>query len=191
MIKAIIFDCFGVLTTDLWLEFKDKYFANDPVGLQKATDLNKETDEGLIKHEDFIEQVTKLAGVSADEANLLPGRNAPNTALFSYIKEELKPKYKIGMLSNAAGNWLDELFRPEQLELFDAVVLSYEINYIKPHPKIYQAIEQKLGAESRECVFVDDREGYCTAAEDLGMQAIHYRNFEQFRAEIEQILSHA
>lgn len=39
--------------------------------------------------------------------------------------DDLKPDYKIGFLSNAGANWLDELFIWQQA--FDEVVLSYQV----------------------------------------------------------------
>ena len=38
-IKGIIFDCFGVLATDGWLPFKNKYFKEKPALFRKATEL--------------------------------------------------------------------------------------------------------------------------------------------------------
>jgi FMN phosphatase YigB (HAD superfamily) len=40
-----------------------------------------------------------------------------------------------------------------------------------------------------ECVFTDDREDYCEGARAVGMQAILYKNFTQFRADLEKLLS--
>ncbi len=188
MIRAVIFDCFGVLTTDLWLDFKQKHFGGKPVLEQEATKLNQQTDLGLISYDDFIERVAKLAGISSAETHLHIEANVSNQELFHYIQHELKPQYKVGLLSNAATNWLEEIFTSEQVKLFDAVVLSYATKFIKPQPEIYQLIVRQLDVLPDECVFVDDREGYCVAARELGMQAICYKDFAQFRAELGKIL---
>ena len=189
MIKVIIFDCFGVLTTDLWLEFKQKYFAGRPELAEQATELNRKTDLGLIDYKDFVEQVAKLANVAPAETGLQIPNNVTNVYLFDYIKKQLKPKYKIGLLSNAASDWLKELFSKDQWQLFDAVALSYQTGVLKPTPQAYKIMAQKLEVELDECVFVDDREGYCVAARALGMKAVVYQNFEQTRRELEQILA--
>src|SRR5690348_2888052 len=62
MIKAIVFDCFGVLTSDGWLPFKKKYFGHDSALTEEATSLNKQVDAGLISYDDFVPAVAKLAG---------------------------------------------------------------------------------------------------------------------------------
>ena len=187
MIKAIIFDCFGVLTaTDGWSSFKLKYFNHDPLLLEQATSLNKQADAGLITYDDFISEVAVLAGVSEQQARVIVDDNSPNPALFDYITD-LKPHYKIGILSNAAANWLSELFSPAQVALFDATLLSYETGLIKPQPEIYELMAERLGLEPNECVFIDDQERCTTGAREVGMAAIWYRDFDQMKQELEQL----
>jgi len=49
----------------------------------------------------------------------------PNTELLEFIRDELKPRYKIGFLSNVGDDLMDVLFTDEQQALFDDVVLSF------------------------------------------------------------------
>ncbi len=105
MIKAIIFDCFGVLTTDLWLQFKDRHFAGNPDLAEQATSLNKQADSGFITYQEFAEKIAALANIPASTINFLPGSSAANELLFDYIAVQLKPNYKLGILSNASGNF--------------------------------------------------------------------------------------
>lgn len=192
MIKAIIFDCFGVLTADLWLQFKEKYFADNPEYAERASALNKQSDSGLLAYDDFISQVADMAHIPVEQVNFGEfGKHAPNEKLFKYIKEDLKPKYQIGLLSNAPGNWLSEIFLPEQIEVFDSIVLSYEVGLTKPDHKIYRLAAEKLGVTAQECVFIDDREAYCESAREVGMQAVCYQGFRQFKTDLDRILSHA
>lgn len=191
MINAIIFDCFGVLTTDLWLQFKDKYFADNSDLAEQATDLNKQSDRGIISTDEFTSKVAALAGISSSHVNFLPGYSAANQVLFAYIKDELKPHYKVGILSNASGNYLDTLFTPEQVTLFDETVLSSDVGMVKPQRDVYELIARKLNVTPEECIFVDDREVYCAAARDVGMQAICYEGFTRFKIDLEQLLYHS
>lgn len=188
MISAIIFDCFGVLMTDAWLPFRAKVFGHDPGLLEKATDIMKQADAGLMSHDDFILSIAELASVPAIDAKVAIEDNVPNESLFAYIYE-LKKDYKIGLLSNAADNWLEHMFTPEQLAAFDAVALSYEMGHIKPDVRAYEITAERLGVEVGECVFVDDQERYCTGAREAGMKAIWYRNLEQTRTELDKLLS--
>jgi HAD superfamily hydrolase (TIGR01509 family) len=188
MIKAVIFDCFGVLATDGWLPFKKKYFGDNPELEQQAGDLIKRADAGLADTDEFITEIAALAGIDELEARRQIQDNVPNEPLFEYI-HELKTHYKIGLLSNSGRNWLKDIFSDEQLDCFDAFGLSYEMGSSKPEASAYQLIAQRLGVDPSECIFVDDLERYCAAGSDAGMQAVHYRDFDQFKAELEQLLS--
>lgn len=188
MIKAVIFDCFGVLASDGWLPFREKYFANDPDLLEQAITSNKRMDAGLHTYEDFIGDISDLSGIPLAQTRALIETNPPNEPLFDFIRDELKGAYKIGMLSNSGVNWLDKMFRPEQVALFDEVVLSYQINAIKPDAVMYQTIADKLGVLPQECLFIDDQPRYVTGAEDIGMQGIHFTNTEATIAHIRDLL---
>lgn len=187
-VKAVIFDCFGVLATDGWLPFKEKFFGKDQRLFDKAGELNRQVDAGLAAYADFVTEVAKMAGVSRQTALYCIEHNVPDEKLFEYILWRLKPKYKIGMLSNAGDNWLDEIFTHEQVKLFDEIVLSYQVGLVKPDPGIYRLIAERLGVEVSECIFIDDQERYCKAAREIGMQAIHYQNLAQMKRELEAIL---
>ena len=189
MIKAIIFDCFGVLASDGWLPFKAKYFANDPGLLEKSITLNKNVDAGAIKYDDFIQSIADLAKVPVDEARRSIEHNVPNDELFNYIRDGLKSSYKIGLLSNAPGNWLNKMLRPDQVALFDATVLSYQIGAIKPNPVTYQTIADRLGVEVSECIFIDDQPKYCEGATQAGMVAIHYQGLSPLKLELNQLFT--
>jgi HAD superfamily hydrolase (TIGR01509 family) len=188
MIQAVIFDCFGVLASDGWLPFREKYFANEPDLLEKAIASNKRMDAGLHTYEDFIRDISYLSGVPFDQTRALIETNPPNDPLFDFIRDELKGRYKIGMLSNSGTNWLDKMFRPEQVALFDEVVLSYQINAIKPDAVMYQTIADKLDVLPQECLFIDDQPRYVTGAEDLGMQGVHFVDTQSAIERVRELL---
>lgn len=188
MIRAIIFDCFGVLVSESWLAFKKRHFDGDSTRTDEATSLMQQADAGLLSQLDFISQIAELSGLSPEQVRDELDGNQPNEALFDYIRTELKPKYKIGMLSNAGADWLSELFTHEQLALFDAVALSFEMGFTKPEVDSYLSIAQKLGVEPQECVFLDDQERHCTGAREAGMVSILFTGFEEARSDLEEIL---
>lgn len=189
MIRAIVFDCFGVLTSDGWLPFKRKHFSHDEALLRWATDLNKRVDAGLMSYDDFIMEMSRASTVPGDEVRKAIVGHAVNEELFSYIAKQLKPRYKIGLLSNVGEDWLDDLFGKEYVSIFDATALSYETGILKPSEQAYRIIAERLGVGLEECVFVDDQERNCTAAKDFGMQAaVIYSDFDQFKHDIETLL---
>lgn len=189
MVRAIIFDCFGVLVTEGWLSFKQRYFGKDAALEQEATDLRRQVDAGLMSYGEFAERIATLAGVTQGAFRAAIEQNAPNEELFDYIEGRFKPRYKIGLLSNAASNRLESLFGARRAEMFDEVALSFETGAIKPDARAYAEIAAKLGVEPAECIFVDDQERHISGARDAGMQAVLYEDFGQFKGEIELILT--
>lgn len=188
MIRALIFDCFGVLTNDGWLAFKERYFKPGSDESLKATELNRQSDAGFISHEEFVKDLAELAHIEVDEAKRLVDGHVRNETLFAYIRDELKSQYKIGLLSNAAGNYIGELFEPWQAELFDEMTFSFELGVIKPDHRMYETIATKLGCLPEECVFVDDREGFVNGALEAGMKGIWFRDNQQCRQDLVAIL---
>lgn len=187
MIKAVIFDCFGVLTSDGWKQIREEYFGNDERQMRHAVDIDKAVNAGFMEFGAFVQEVSRMTGLTEQEITNRIGRAIPNNILLGFIKTELKPRFHIGMLSNAANNWLDELFEPAQLKLFDQVVLSYQIGTVKPDPVAYIAISDKLGVEPRECIFIDDQQRYTAAAEELGMTVIHHDDTHQTIAKLREL----
>lgn len=188
MIKAIIFDCFGVLTNDGWLAFKSNYL-HDEAARSEAVELNRQADSGYISQEQFEQELARLAGVDAATVRQVVDGHAANDDLFIYIRDMLKPHYKIGLLSNVSADYTAELFTSDQNALFDAKTFSYELGVIKPHHAMYESIATKLDALPEECVFIDDREGFAAGAKEVGMQAIWYQDNDQLKRDLQALLS--
>ena len=188
MVKAVIFDCFGVLAQGSLGGFYDRHFKGDEAITRQARDLEQASSRGMISHDEWLGQLANLANISAPQADRELTDNPPNESLFSYIRNNLKDRYKIGFLSNASDDFLSDLFSDEQLALFDDFVISYQVRLAKPDRQIYKLAANRLTLMPEECVFVDDIEQYCTAARDAGMSAVQYRNFDQFERDIHKLL---
>lgn len=190
MIKAIIFDCFGVL---VGRGFEETYTVAGG-DHKKDREFIEETlhraNSGQMTHDEFHEAMAGKIGVTADEFKTAAKKaEQPNYELLEYIIT-LKKKYKTAVLSNVNTGILERKIGKEWLEkCFDVWIASAEVGYIKPEREIYHHTAEQLGVEASECVFTDDREGYVQAAEAEGMKGIVYRDFEQLKRELEAILS--
>lgn len=188
MIKAVIFDCFGVLAEDGWLPLKREYIGSNKKLEQEVSDLGKQNEYGMVDNSDYLRKTARLLSIEENKLKNALSRRVPNEQLLSFIESKLKQRYKIGLLSNANFNVITEIFTDDQASLFDASVMSYESKLIKPDPRSFRLIAERLDAELSECIFVDDVDRYCLAAEDLGMKAIIYQNPEQAIRDIELAL---
>lgn len=189
MIKAVIFDFFGVLATRGLRQFKLDYLAGNQEKIDQSKKLQQELDVGVIGYDDFIAALAKIAGVSTDVVLKYTEDYKPNLDLLYYIRDELKPHYRIGIISNAGADWVMEILGPTHRRLFDSIVLSYKVGVIKPTPEIYKMSAENLEVKESECVFVDDILAYAQGAEQAGMKAIWYRNFDQMKTELEKLIT--
>ncbi len=175
MIRAVIFDCFGVLTSEGLLQFFDEYFSDDDNRRQELSDVLRGMNTGLIDRDEALNRFAELAGVETYVVKTALANNKPDEKLFDFIKNKLKPSYKIGILSNAGANRIVELFGSEKATLFDNIVLSFQVGMAKPDTAIYELSAQNLGVTTEECIFIDDQAYYCEAAEVAGMKAVNHK----------------
>lgn len=189
--KAIIFDCFGVLTTDVWRAFLDGL----PTTADKteARRLNHAYDAGQISLQDFLEGVQKATGqkpTRVEELLVGGGEVVKNSRLLEYIAQLRGRGYKVGMISNIATNWIRDTFlSTEEQALFDHMLFSYEVGMTKPDPRIYHLACERLGVDPEEAVFIDDIDRYCAAAEAEGLRALVYTDFPSMHDQLEQLLA--
>lgn len=73
-------------------------------------------------------------------------------------------------------------------DLCDVIVYSHEEGLRKPDPAIYVVACERLGVELAEAVFLDDVDANVTAARQVGMTAVRFRNNAQAMRDIDTIL---
>lgn len=190
MIKAIIFDCFGVLLADVTRERRNKVAQTDPVAAEALEAVFEKSNRGRITREESARQIGEI--LHADPAEVITwvdSGEVRNQALIDFIKT-LRPNYKLAMLSNVRGRAsLDRRFNPGELdELFDVVVASGDIGIIKPEHQIYELTTQKLGVDPEDCIMIDDIQEYCDGAEAVGIKAIRFLSTEQCIADVTALI---
>jgi len=187
MIKAIIFDFFGVISTRGLAQFRRDYVKGDDAKNKQIRKLKDLLNIGQIGYDDFIDGLVKISGASRDTVLGYTEEYQPNSELLDYIRAKLKSKYKIGIISNSGADWVEKIIGDDK-RLFDDIVLSYQTGHTKPDAEIYQLSVKNLGVKPGECVFIDDIRTYCEGAEKVGMESIWYRGFEGFKRQLEELL---
>ena len=191
MIRAVIFDYFGVIrTTGLRAAYtqlggdlsRDEAF---------VTDVTVAANYGFITDAD--EQLAERLGVDLPTwKEAVSGAHGNDTVLLAYIANDLRAQKHLatGLLSNAGAQAADDYFQPGEIEqYFDVALVSGETGFVKPEAAFYRMRAERLGVSPEHCVMVDDRKEFCDGAVRVGMQAIEYRHFEQFEADLEKLLS--
>lgn len=189
MIRAIIFDCFGVLFVDASQYFFEHHINEYEQLRPQIAELFRACDRGYITQVELNEQVAILTGLTrafVDEH--IQGVHQRNNTLVTF-SQSLRRDYRVGMLSNIGRGSMDSFFAPaERSALFDAVVLSGEEGMIKPDKEIFDLMAARLGVLPGECVMIDDIERNVIGAQDAGMQAIHHVSNQQTREQLTQLL---
>lgn len=185
MIKAIIFDCFGVIITDALQAIRQQLAQTNPDGAEVIKDIVAANNRGLIEPGEANERIATILGVSVtDFRGRVAAGEVRNEQLLDYILS-LRGSYKTAMLSNIAGSSLVRRFPDgELMRYFDVVIASGDIGYAKPEPEAYETAAERLGLRCDECVFIDDRELFCEGATAVGMHSIVYTDFAQFQHDL-------
>jgi HAD superfamily hydrolase (TIGR01509 family) len=189
MIKALIFDCFGVLCVDPGRLFFQTEIPNYQAIQREVDDLVMQADYGYISQDELAQAVSSLSGLPLERVRdgLLQDL-ARNQPLLDFA-QGLRPRLKVGMLSNTSVATMERYFgQQERAELFDAVVLSSEVGITKPHPDIFRLAAERLDVAPGECVMIDDLERNCAGADAVGMQSVLYTDIESAKKALSKLL---
>lgn len=105
-----------------------------------------------------------------------------SVSILKQIKQSNMPLY-------ALTNWSAETFpfarrRFDFLTWFDDILVSGEVKLRKPDLKIYQLLFEKFNINPSTTLFIDDTYENIVAAQQSGMQTIHFENPQQMRREL-------
>jgi putative hydrolase of the HAD superfamily len=182
MTKWIIFDAMGVLfdvgddTNDLLVPFVQKQ--NPAISREQVNAFYLRASLGEIDAGQFWREVGLGDLYPKVEETYLDTQLTLNRAVVSVI-ELFAPRYQIGLLSNDISEWSIYLRRKHRLRFFSAIVISGDVHFRKPDPRIYQSFLQIAGATGSECIFIDDRAKNLIPARSLGMRTILFAGSTQ------------
>ncbi|HUE99876.1 MAG TPA: HAD family phosphatase [Anaerolineales bacterium] len=194
-IKAIIFDFGNVLLEWNPRYVYQRYFPNDPEGMERFLQEVNFMEWNLLqdKGRPFTEGVAVLSREFPHYSHLIQayhdhwidslGESLPGTV--EILKELKQAGYRVYGLSN----WSAETF-PRALEkhdffnLLDDFVISGEVGHVKPHPEIFQIILDRIGRPANECLFIDDALANIEQAQKLGFATVHFQSPEQLRSRL-------
>jgi epoxide hydrolase-like predicted phosphatase len=104
--------------------------------------------------------------------------------------DELKSQYQTAILSNAgdqARQLMEETYRLDRY--VDTIIISAEEGVIKPDPRIFEIAMERMSAEPKSSLLVDDFEENVLAARAFGMQAVHFTDTHQAIDEVRALLN--
>jgi putative hydrolase of the HAD superfamily len=207
-IRAVICDFGGVLTTPLiqsfaavqdktGIPFEELGRAMSRIEAEEGEHPLYELEKGQLSEADFLE---KLGDALEPELGHRPELHRfreiyfealhPNEPMIELMRELKGRDYRMALLTNNVREW-EPLWRsmlPVD-EIFEVIVDSGFVGMRKPEPRIYELTLERLGGVTAgESLFIDDSDVNCTAARELGMSAVHYRDNDQAIEEIRSAL---
>ena len=199
MIRTVIFDIGMVLAYFRWRElYAELGFSGEKFEkIADATVRNpwwNEFDKGLMPTEEVMERFSERAPEYKNEIAEIFDHLDEIVSLYDYaipwIRELKQKGYRIYVLSN----WSRPAYEANLethlrfLKEVDGAVMSFREGIIKPDQKIYELICSRFDIKPQEAVFLDDNAANITAARAFGLNAIHFQNYEQAKAELNQYL---
>ncbi len=189
VIKAVIFDYFGVLAVDNYWSIIHKFAHKngDEVALHQA---GQNVSAGRLSWSDFCKVIAEQMDESPEDVDKKFHELNLNKELAAYIYELKNKGLKVGLLSNASSEYLTPILIKSGLDkLFDAIVVSSDIGFTKPDTRAFRACIDSLNIEPEEAVMIDDLTSNVYGAEQAGLKAILFDNNEQLRKELSELLA--
>lgn len=188
MIRAIIFDLYGVLIANSWQEFKHSHFDIGSPHWHEMVTLGRGVDAGTTEYETFVSYIAECTGTTETVVRGHLEHNEVNTRLLEFIGSTLKSHFKLGILSNANARVSAGILSQERASLFDGIIHSRDIGYVKPQPEMYLEIAKCLEVSPVECVYVDDQPLYVEGARAVEMTGLLYKSDSHLIEELEKYI---
>lgn len=184
---AVLLDLYDTIVWSQWFAMREQFAARiggnvDGPLLQKAFTSTRPA-RGVGAHPDVegdIAAVLVAVGVQPepelvrDLVELERTHLATDVRLYDdvvpVLAELRKHGVKTALVSNCSHSTRPIVERLELEQLFDEVILSFEVRVMKPDAAIYQIALQRLGGvEPARALFVDDQPGYCDGGSAIGL----------------------
>jgi putative hydrolase of the HAD superfamily len=200
MIKAILFDFDGVLTTDSTGSQSISNYICKKTGLDAVVfkkeyyKYNNDLLYGKINHENIWEALCKGLNSKIDISILYESFiNTPIDSQMIAIVDKLKNQnYKIGMVTDNKKDRIDSIVKYyDWNRIFDGITISADVGSGKDTKEIFVKIIECFNVTANECVFIDNQEKNLIIPKSMGMNVIYFdhekRNYEKLIQEFKNL----
>lgn len=186
--ELIIFDCFGVITSEVYKVWLKKFFSEEEMD-NITQNIMIKGDKGEITNEETFQRLGDMIGKTGEEVlSEWLKITQINEDVIELIKQ-LKKQYRVALLSNAPTDLINEvLSRIDTNVLFDNMIISSQVNMIKPNKEIYELLLSNMNVAPEKSIFIDDSIENVNAAKELGITGILFKNAEQLKKELSRLL---
>jgi len=194
-IKAIVFDYGGVLVNDpdekIIRDISDKFKMTYAESLEIIQQLVKPYQRGEISNEEFWRKFSKMAGKELPENYKSLWVDKMEIKIDYQIVDlvkKLKSKgFVVALLSNTILPHAQKNMENGCYDLFNPIVLSFEVGTRKPEEKIFQIMLEKLNLPAKNCVYIDDNKEYADISKKIGMHGIKFESYEKLIEDLQKL----
>lgn len=151
--------------------------------------FSSDFERGVIDEEEYYRQFCDQTGLRIQKDYFFEAFSDifwENTPFIKFIKDYLRPTYRLIMVSNI--NKLHFQFLqnnyPAIFKLFDHLILSYKVKAMKPDTAIYDAALKVSDAALENVVYIDDREDLIQTTTERGIESIRFRSTQDCIVEL-------
>ncbi|HHF2936905.1 TPA: HAD family hydrolase [Vibrio diabolicus] len=193
-IKNVIFDVGNVLVR--WspveivrLTFGHSVEAEKMAQLLFSSQIWKDLNKGIISEKEAKLCYQREHQVTAEEMDRF-FYYVKHTQILLYGSVELLKRvksagYRVYALTDNVNEIVEHLRATYEFwPLFDGVIISSEVQLLKPQAEIYQALLSTYQLQAEETVFLDDMPYNVEGARAVGMEAIQFENAQQCESEL-------
>ena len=151
-------------------------------------------DRGMLTELQLQERLQLTTGFSRNEVldlfEAVRGHLSEKPETVKLVRALRQRGFDIYCLSNMPVPMYEHLRRQHTFwDVFQGVVVSGEIQMMKPEPQIYLHLLERFGLIARESVFVDDMQANVDAAKAVGLHAIRFQSATQCQQELDGLLA--
>ncbi len=177
----IIFDCFGVIFSEIAPIFFERHFTKEEATILKEK-FFVPADLGLVSYDKLFDNIANE--LNMQKSSILEEWNALihlNDEIIPVIKN-LRQKNDVILLSNAPLGFVEKLFNEYSLnDLFDRMFISCNIGLAKPDEAIYRHCVSQMHKEYDKIYMIDDNLSNLAPLSKMGITPIHYKNIESLK----------
>ena len=152
-------------------------------------------DHGIYAEAEILEKFREDNREHLDAFNLVWDNRDKLVEPYAYSTEWIEQLKSRGLNVYLLSNYPKDMFTLHAecgcfpfLDKVDGKVVSGFVKMVKPNADIYAYLLKEYKLKESECVFIDDREENIDAAEDLGINGIVFKDYEQACAELEKLI---
>ena len=197
MVKAVLFDFDGVLTTDATGSYSICSYISKNANINKDLfqkeyyKYNEKLLYGEISHKDIWSRLCENLGQDIPYKILEESFiNTPiDTEMMKLVYSLKEQGYKIAMVTDNKKDRIYSIVNYHNLDkVFDFIAISADVGSGKKEYEIFTQAIDKLQVQAEECVFIDNNKENLIVPRKMGMKVIYFddsnRNYNNFLMEL-------